>query len=228
MNAPSLSTNLPSLAEAVETPPVPTPTPRDPPERGQGGPPRAASLASRLIEVTHDSTWAHEAQRLAGALSLSAAFGLALGLRHGGLLLAWGAAGAPLGIVAVSALAAPALAILLALADAPVDALALARATSRGAAKAGLLLCGLAPAVALFVVTVEDAITVTAVGFGTLLLAGAIAARSFHDDLAPVMAAAPPGRRNLVRVAVWAFLAFAGALALRVWCLALPMLTVVS
>jgi len=159
------------------------------------------------------------------AASLSAIFGVALGLRHGGITLAWGAMGAPLGIVAVGALAAPALGILLALANAPLDALDLARATSRAAAKAGLLLAGVAPATALFVVTVEDAITVTLVGFGALTLAGAVAARSFQHDLEPMLAKTPTTQRAVVRVAIWAFLLFAGTLAIRIWCMALPMLT---
>src|SRR5580658_634135 len=85
------------------------------------------SHASALLETSEHSTWADEARRLATAASLAAVFGVALGLRHGGLSLASGAAGAPLGILAVGALAAPALVILLALANAPIDALDLGR-----------------------------------------------------------------------------------------------------
>jgi hypothetical protein len=187
----------------------------------------AKSHAATLLDTT-SSTWVDEARRLAVAASLSAVFGVSLGLRHGGVSLAWGAMGAPLGIVSVGALAAPALGILLALANAPLDALDLARATSRAALKAGILLAGVAPATALFVVTVEDAITVTIVGFGALVLAGVVAARSFQHDLEPLLAKTPGAQRAVARVAIWAFLAFAGTLAIRVWCLALPMLTVAS
>jgi hypothetical protein len=221
VNAQTLSTtSLPPIDEPDdEAPPHPSP-PAPPPEM--------RSLASTMLDVAPSSTWIDEARRLAVAASLSAVFGVALGLRHGGFSLAWGAMGAPLGIVAVGALAAPALAILLALANAPVNALDLARATTRAAAKAGLLLAGVAPATALFVVTVEDAITVTIVGFSTLILAGAVAARSFQHDLEPMLLKAPATQGAVVRVAVWTFLVFAGALALRVWWLALPMLTVQS
>jgi len=222
VNAHTLSaTELPTIDEGDDaalprSPPAPQTTPH------------ARSHASALLDTTTSSTWMDEARRLAVAASLSAIFGVALGLRHGGVTLAWGAMGAPLGIVAVGALAAPALGILLALANAPLDALDLARATSRAAAKAGLLLAGVAPAAALFVVTVEDAITVTIVGFGALILAGAVAARSFQHDLEPMLAKTPGAQRAVVRVAIWAFLAFAGTLAIRVWFMALPMLTVSS
>ena len=221
MNAHTLSpTELPTIDEGDDAAP-----PRSPPAPQTTT--HAKSHASALLDTT-SSTWIDEARRLAVAASLSAIFGVALGLRHGGVSLAWGAMGAPLGIVAVGALAAPALGILLALANAPLDALDLARATSRAAAKAGLLLAGVAPAAALFVVTVEDAITVTIVGFGALILAGVVAARSFQHDLEPMVAKTPGAQRAVVRVAIWAFLAFSGTLAIRVWCMALPMLTVMS
>jgi hypothetical protein len=210
VNAETLSTQYVSPSPLPAPPPAPT-LPR--------------SFASALLESNAASTWVDEARRLGVAASLAAVLGVALGLRKGGLALASGAAGAPLGILAVSALAAPALAILLALANAPIDAKDLARATTRAAAKAGLLLAGLAPLAALFVVTVEDAITVTCVGFGVLSLAGVVAARSFHDDLAQKLAQAPAASRAPMHVAVWAFLAFASALALRVWVQTLPMLT---
>jgi hypothetical protein len=222
VNAQTLSTtSLPPIDETDDEAPPPRPSPPAPP-------PQTRSLASTMLEVAPSSTWLDEARRIAVAASLSAVFGVALGLRHGGFSLAWGAMGAPLGIVAVGALAAPALAILLALANAPVNALDLARATTRATVKAGLLLAGVAPATALFVVTVEDAITVTIVGFSALILAGIVAARSFQHDLEPMLAKAPATQRAVVRVAIWTFLAFAGALALRVWWLALPMLTVQS
>jgi len=217
VNAETLVTEYAPLADMAPPPPV-TSIP----------PTLAKSFAAALIDVRGTSTWADEAGRLAAAASLAAIFGVSLGLRQGGLSLASGAAGAPLGILAVSALATPALAILLALVNAPIEAIDLARATTRGAAKAGLLLAGVAPAAALFVVTVEDAITVTCVGFGALSLAGLVAARSFYDDLVPKLAKAPDSPRALMHAALWAFLLFAGALALRVWGQSLPMLAVAS
>ncbi len=221
MNAQTLPTTLVLTPDEGEGSTVVSPRPEARKHRD------TRSIAGALLDTT-SSTWIDEARRLAAAASLAAVYGVSLGLRHGGLTFAWGAAGAPLGIVAVGAVAAPALAILLALADAPLPALDLARATTRAAAKAGMLLAGVAPATALFVVTVEDAFTVTIVGFAALVLAGVVAARSFQHDLEPMIAKAPPAQQAIVRFAIWAFLAFAGALALRVWGLALPMLTVTS
>jgi len=207
-------------AETLATPSAPALDVAPPP-----APSSPRSFASALVDPNDASTWVDEARRLAAAASLAALFGVSLGLRRGGLSLASGAAGAPLGILAVAALAAPALAILLALANAPIDAIDIARATTRAAAKAGMLLAGIAPAAALFVVTVEDAITVTCVGFGGLSLAGLVAASSFHQDLAPRFGKAPVSSRVGMQVALWTFLAFAAALALRVWGQTLPMLT---
>jgi hypothetical protein len=183
------------------------------------------SWAQRFLGLSAASTWPEEGRRLAFAIGLASLFGVSLGLRKGGATLALAAVGAPTGILAVAAIAVPAFAIVLALANAPVDAMALAKATSRAAAKAGLVLAGLAPAAALFVVTVEDAITVTMVGFGGLVLAGAIAARSFSKELGPLIRSAPAATRAAMSVAMPAFLLFAAVLAARVWWIALPFLT---
>ncbi|HEY8041125.1 MAG TPA: hypothetical protein VIF15_15065 [Polyangiaceae bacterium] len=158
-------------------------------------------------------------------LGLAAAFGTALGLRQGGSSLATSAAGVSAGMLVVAVVAVPAFAIVLALASAPIDAFALARATTRAIARAGLVLGGLAPAVALYVVTVEDAITVTLVGFGALLLAGGIGMGSFHRELAPTLVSAPAATRWATRAAMLAFLVFAATLAARIWWIALPALT---
>ena len=135
------------------------------------------------------------------------------------------ALGVPAGIAAVAAIAVPAFAIVLSLANAPLEALDLARATSRASMRAGLLLAGLAPGAALLLVTVEDASTVTAFGFGALLLAGIIAARSFAKALRAPLSRALMGKRAVLSLSTMAFLLFAAVLAARVWWLALPMLT---
>jgi hypothetical protein len=139
-----------------------------------------------------------------------------------------GALGAPAGILAVAAVAVPAFAIVLALANAPLDMMDLAHATSRAAARAGLLLGGLAPGVALLVVSCEETVSVSFFGFGALLLAGGIAANAFANELRPRLASAPGRARILLAVAMPVFLLFAATLAARVWWLALPMLTEVS
>jgi hypothetical protein len=211
---------------------VPAPDPPEPPAAAaptagaedvpEGDP---DTWAGRFLGLGAAGSWPEEGRRLAFAVGLASLFGVSLGLRKGGLAIALAAIGAPAGIVAVAALAVPAFAIVLALANAPVDAKALARATARGAAKTGLVLAGLAPAAALFVVTVEDAITVTIVGFGSLLLAGVIGARSFAKDLGALLGPAPRATRAAMSIALPAFLLFVAVLAARVWWLALPFLT---
>jgi hypothetical protein len=201
---------------------VPAPPPPEP------APPVPATRTERWLGRDASPTWAVEARRLLVAAGLAALFGVALGLRHGGPSILFGALGAPAGIVAVAAVAVPAFAIVLALANAPLEAMQLAEATSRAAMRAGLFLAGIAPAAALLVVTVEETVTVDVIGFSALLFAGSIAGHSFSRDLHPALRGAPPVTRTILSVALPAFLLFAAVLAARVWWLALPMLTEVS
>ena len=168
------------------------------------------------------AAWPREAQRFATALALASLFGVAIGLRLGGPAIPMHALGVSVGILAVCGLAVPALAIILALANASIDALGLARATARGSATAGLLLAGLAPGAALFAVTVEDAISVTLVGVGGLLLAGILGMRSFLCELAPQLALADAPARRLSQIAIPFFLVFAAVLGARIWWVMLP------
>ena len=184
--------------------------------------PLPVAWTEQLLGNAGTSTWAREGQRLAIAIGLASLFGVAIGLRVGGPAIASHAAGVSVGLLAVCGLAVPALAIVLALVNASVDGLGLARATSRAAATAGLLLAGFAPGAALFAVTVEDAITVTMVGVGGLALAGALAMRSFVRELGPQLAVADARARGLSRVALPIFLVFAATLAARIWWVTLP------
>jgi hypothetical protein len=189
---------------------------------------RPTTWTERCLGRATSPTWAGEAQRLLLGGALAAVFGVALGLRHGGTSLVLGALGAPAGILAVAAVAVPAFAIVLALANAPLEATDLLSATSRAAMRAGLFLAGVAPALAMLVVTVEETVTVDIMGFGALLFAGAIAGHAFVAELRPALAGAPRGTRAILSVALPAFLLFAAVLAARVWWLALPMLTEIS
>ena len=183
--------------------------------------------SERLLGPSKDAIphWRGEALRMASAVGLASLFGGALGLRLGGAAIVTHALGVPLGLIAIAALGAPAFAIVLALANAPVGELSLARATARASVNAGLVLGGLAPAAALFVVTVEDAITVTIMGSCGLLLAGAIGLRAFAHELAPELAVAPDRTRRITNVALPAFLVFASILAARIWWMTLPAIT---
>jgi hypothetical protein len=180
----------------------------------------AVPFTERLLSVEpRERGWVAEGRRLVVSLGLASLFGLAVGLRAGGTGIATHAAGVVFGITGVVGLAVPALAVVLALADAPLDGLGLARATSRATATAGLVLAGLAPGAALFAVTVEDAITVSIVTAGGLALAGAIAARTFVRAVAPELAP-----RRAAHAAIPVFVAFAALLAARLFWLGLPLL----
>lgn len=203
---------------------APSRPPDDPP---QGTPP-APSWTERVLEGASApggataSGWAREGQRLAVATGLASLFGAALGLRAGGAAIVAHAFGVSTGILAVCGLAVPALAIILALVNASVDAFGLARATSRAASAAGLLLAGLAPGAALFALTVEDAISVTLIGAGGLGLAGVLGMRSFVHALAPQIHGSDGRARRLSMVAFPLFLVFAAILGARIWWVMLP------
>jgi hypothetical protein len=210
----------PAPAYAPAPASAPTPAPALP-----AGPP---TFTERWLHPSAAPSWRAELQRLLLATAGAAGFGVSLGLRKGGTAILVGALGAPAGILAVAAVAVPAFAIVLALANAPLDMMDLARATSRAATRAGLLLAGIAPGIALLVVSCEETVSVSIFGFGALLLAGGIAANAFAKELRPHLRSAPGHARVVLAVALPVFLLFAATLAGRVWWLALPMLTEVS
>jgi len=217
-------------ADAVTMPPITDAAPRKgEPEEHEGEREAApyGSFAEKLLhsEEATEESWGRELGRLGVGLGLAGLFGASLGLRVGGAAIASHALGVAAGLTAVAAVASPAFAIVLALVNAPVSGHSLARATAGAVARAGLLLGGLAPAAALYVVTVEDAITVTIVGFGALLLAGIIGATSFAQELRAPLEAASRETQRWMTFAMPAFLLFAALLAARVWWLALPVLT---
>jgi hypothetical protein len=214
---PRVATALAPHLVAQAPPPEPAPGPALPPSWTE----RILDAGSIAGGATAPA-WAREGQRLAVAIGLASLFGMAIGLRVGGAAIAVHAFGVSLGILAVCGLAVPALAIILALVNASVDACGLARATTRAAAAAGLLLAGLAPGAALFALTVEDAITVTLVGVGGLALAGVLGMRSFVHALAPQLRGSDERARHLAMVAVPLFLVFAAILGARIWWVMLP------
>jgi len=186
-----------------------------------------AAWTERLLG-NHDTTsWLAEGQRLLTGFALAALFGAAIGLRVSPVESAMHAFGVVLGVGAVCVLAVPALGILLALADATIEAVELARATSRAAVTGGLVLAGLTPGAILFAVTVEDALTVTLITIGSLTLVGVLAMRSFAAELSPHLAAGAK-TRVLARLALPSFLLFATVLAARVFWVSLPLLRGVS
>ena len=124
-----------------------------------------------------------ELSRLGSGLLLSAVFGLSLGARAGGLGLLRHAVGAPLGLLAVAAVAAPALFVRLALMDAPLRAEQVLKAVAAATFAAGLVLAGLAPAMALLVVSIESAGAAAWISGLGLALAGGIGLVSLFGEL---------------------------------------------
>ncbi|MCK6586350.1 MAG: hypothetical protein L6Q76_02085 [Polyangiaceae bacterium] len=166
-----------------------------------------------------------EAGRFGAGLGLAAVYGLALGARQGGASLFKHAAGVPAGMIAVACLGVPALTILLTLFNAPLAPPRALSAASRAAAATGLVLGGLAPAAALFVVTSESSSTAAVMGLLGLAVAGVIGLRVLLRDLK----AALESDENLMTRAASGFVlvgfaAFAVLLALRVWWSSLPIL----
>jgi hypothetical protein len=175
-----------------------------------------AWVASLLgLDPAASAGLAAEARRLGVALVMSAGYGVALGLRGGARAMALEALAIPSAWLAIALLGVPALAILLALADAPLQAPDLLRAAARAAARGGLVLSGLAAPMALLTTTTEEAGSAVAFGALGLAVAWGFALRAFSLELT---ARAGSGRATL---AVIGFALFATTLAARIWLAAL-------
>jgi hypothetical protein len=196
-----------------------------PADGGAWTPPLAAGTAAgALLDRRGALAWSAVAGRLGAALGLAATFGIAIGLRRGGLDLVRHGLGVPLGLVTVAALAAPALPIALLHAGVRVEALPLADALSRAAATAGLLLAGMAPLAALLAVTCEASPSVAAFAWLALAVAGVFGLRGLARELDGLFAHEAAPRRSAARLSAFGFAAVGALLAARVWSLALPLL----
>jgi hypothetical protein len=157
-------------------------------------------------------------------IALAALYGLAAGARHGGESLFLHALGAPAGALAVTLVAVPALFIILTLFDAPIEPRRLAAVAVRAFATFGIVLAGLAPAVALFVVTSGADVTAKFVVFAGLAIAGGLALRSLMAGLWAQLADVDTATSLLARGVLSGFLVLSVMLAARVWVFALPIL----
>ncbi|MRG98437.1 hypothetical protein [Polyangium spumosum] len=183
----------------------------------------APSFARTLLEGRQDgATLRDDAQRFAAGLALSALYGLSIGTRAGGLSILKHAAAVPLAPLAVAGLGVPALFIVLTLFDAPVDPPAAVKAAARGAATTGLVLGGLAPAMALFVTTSSSHVGAGVMAGLGLILAGIFGLRAFLGALGTPLGRASSGVRTMSGFALTGFAVFAIALSARVWWSTLP------
>jgi hypothetical protein len=202
--------------EATAAPPPVTIAPAAPATQA-----RVSWTAALLGE--HDApSLAADLRRMGTGLSLSALYGVAVGARAGGLGLLEHAAAVPLAPLAVAGLGVPALFIVLTLFDAPIDPHATLAAAARGTATTGLVLGGLAPAMALFVTTSSTMFgAAVCAGLG-LIAAGVLGLRAFLRALGARFKDAPDGVRAFSGFALAGFAVFATALAARVWWSVLP------
>jgi hypothetical protein len=178
------------------------------------------SWAELLLLPGPERTWAEELRRIVTASALSSTYGLALGTRGGVGSMLHHALSVPVAPLAVCLFATPAFVILLALADASVLPLGLARAAAKAFAHTGLILAGISPCVALFMATADEPESGAIVGGLGLLVAGLVGLRAFSSEMASALD--KPSKR--VWLATVAFMLFAAALSWRIWSVSLPAL----
>jgi hypothetical protein len=176
---------------------------------------------SELLDARGD--WRSLARRALVGAVLASLYGLALGARDGRLALLSHAVGVPAALLAVCILGVPSLYIVLALFDAPLSPNKAFAAAARGCASAGLVLAGLAPLAALYVVGSESDGAASLAGSLGLALGGALGLRHVMSTLREALAEADSATRLMATVAQLAFGVFAVVLACRVWAALLPL-----
>lgn len=186
--------------------------------------PVPSSWTQALLAPTDDVSLRREAIRFGIGAGLAGVYGLALGVRGGGGALLTHALGVPAAPLAALGLGVPALYIGLALFDAPLALSAVVSAASRASAAAGLVLAGLAPAAALFVVTANRPGAAALAAVAGLALGGAIGAGRLIQELRRGMSAARPSARAALGFSLVGFAVFAVAVAARIWWSTLPIL----
>jgi hypothetical protein len=161
-----------------------------------------------------------EGRRTLAGLSLSALFGLAIGLRYGPASMAVHAVGVPLGYVAGVGLALPALCIFVAHFDLRVDTRAVVHAVTRGIFVTGLVLAGLGPGATLLTLTSESPAAAAVFAMLGLVLGSAVGVREVVSTLGEGLQT----EGWSLKLLLLAFVTLASLLALRAWWLFLPML----
>lgn len=184
----------------------------------------APAFTERLLDDADDRGPGLEIARFGWGLGLASIYGLALGLRAGGTSLLLHAVGVPLGFLAVGALGVPALLIVLTVFDASLSPRAALRAVSVATVRGGLLLAGIAPAVALYVTSSEAGWVAAACGVAGLFVGGAVGLASFTHEIGRTAADEDDGKKVVLGLSFAGFGVFAILLALRVWWSTLPLL----
>jgi hypothetical protein len=182
---------------------------------GVDAPPETSDLISALRT---------EAARFAAGLGLAAIYGLSLGMRHGGRSLFVHAFGVPLAIVAIAGLGVPALYIVLTLFNVPIQAPRVLGATARASAYTGLVLAGLAPAAALFVVSTVSRVDVVFIAGIGLIAGGTIGLKQFLKHIYGGLSGAGELSSLGGVFALMGFALFSIVLAARIWWSWLPVI----
>lgn len=178
------------------------------------------TLADRVLST--DGGAIELARRAAIGLALASVAGLAIGARGGPTAMAVHAAGVPIALLAVAALGVPSLYVVLALSGAPLDPRGAAAASARAIGATGLVLAGLAPVIALYVVTSASAQAAAMTSGAGLTLGGAIGLGHMIREIHRALEEARPGTRLAAAGVLAAFGLFAIALSARVWGALLP------
>lgn len=207
-----------SMVEEIGTAPLEAPAPTDETVGELSG-----YLTEQLISRKPRSLgW--ELTRGTLGLGLAGVFGLALGVRAGGASLAAHALGVPVGIGAVALIGVPSLFVFLTLKNAPISPFAMVTTTSRALGVTGMVLAGLAPAVALFVVTINSGLVAAAAGLAGLLLGGGIGLVHLLNGFSEELRRAPLTVRATGNAITALFAIFAVLLCGRIWFGLLPLL----
>jgi len=192
-----------------------TPTPTPPPLRIR------PSWAQELLEA--DGGTLSLVRRTGTGLGLAAIYGAALGTRAGGWALLTHAIGVPAALLAIGLVGLPSLYIVLALFDAPLSIEGAARAAVRGIASSGLVLAGLAPLTALYVVTSASGGAAGIAGTLGLVIGGFLGLRHLVMALGEALKDADSATRHFAMVAQLGFGVFAVLLGWRIWSGLLPL-----
>ena len=204
------------VATDVEAPPPPAVAPEPLPLPVLSAPP--PSWTAHLLAEAPVFSLRREALRFATGLGLAALYGLALGVRGGGAGLLAHALGVPAALLVALGIGVPALYIALALFDVPLALPTVIAAAARSASASGLVLAGLAPAAALFVVTSQRPGAAALAALTGLVLGGGISLIRLVGELLKGL------DRTAVRLVLLGFSIFAVTVAARIWWATLPLL----
>lgn len=220
--SPGPGSSPPRSPSTAFTPAPPGPPTAGEPQRQAGiAPPEPPTWAGELLSGEGDLR-ALARRSLLGVL-LACAYGVALGAREGGASLFVHALGVPAALVAVALVGLPSLCIVLALFGAPLSLDRAALAAARGLASAGLVLAGLAPLAAFYVVTSASPIAAALAASLGLVVGGALGLRHLVLTLREALEEASPMTRAWATVCQLGFGVFAVLLGWRVWGAMLPL-----